>query len=332
MSTFVDQLAHHTGVTPNLIWMLVAVFGLLAFGSAVRAANIFLLARGDASADLSSLAIWWIFFTILIALLLSPPEITLIVFAAVGITGMTEYRKLVARNGFSFAWHVLAALVAVQYVAIAWLPAPVIWLFGPNVWLAAGALLALTRASGGDFLACWQRFSLGALLIAYLPSFAPQLLLIAPERNPVAGSAGFFLFLMLLTGLNDIAQAVAGRRFGKLKSAPYISPHKTWEGYVCGCMVTVLFSVPASILLLPIVGPWVALPFGAVWSPIWAAVALGVCIAGNFGDLIISAIKRQAGVKDSSRLFMRQGGILDRFDSLFLAAPLYYLILYAIVP
>ncbi|EMI15571.1 phosphatidate cytidylyltransferase [Rhodopirellula maiorica SM1] len=104
---------------------------------------------------------------------------------------------------------------------------------------------------------------------------------------------------------------MVGRRFGRRKLTT-VSPKKTWEGFLGGMIVT---SVTAMLL-----GAWLtALP------PLQCLTAgLLLSIAGQMGDLNMSAMKREVGVKDSGNLLPGQGGILDRIDSLTFTAPLFF--------
>lgn len=153
------------------------------------------------------------------------------------------------------------------------------------------------------------------LAVATLP--APMGL---PDTN-----MGWLLLLLVLTGLNDSAQAWWGRGVGRTPLAPRISPGKTWEGLVGGVATTVAVTVPVAPLLtsygrgLPLDG----VAPGQPWM--WAAcLGLVVGLAGTAGDLSASVLKRRAGVKDSGDLLPGHGGVLDRFDSLTLTAPAFY--------
>jgi phosphatidate cytidylyltransferase len=142
------------------------------------------------------------------------------------------------------------------------------------------------------------------------------------------GPAGWFLFLVILREANDIFQAIVGRLFGAHKRhriTPVISPNKTWEGFFGGMLVVVI--------LAPLIAPWLttldqqAGPFSipeSLWpwvAPVLAAIL--VSLAGFFGDINMSAIKRDAGVKDSSNLLPGMGGVIDRVDSLTVTAPVF---------
>jgi len=129
-----------------------------------------------------------------------------------------------------------------------------------------------------------------------------------------AGESGFLLTLGLIAIISatDIGAYFVGRRFGRHKLAPVISPGKTWEGLAGGI-------VTATIV-------WVLFMHSLSW---WVAPL--IAIIAQAGDLFESAIKRQAGVKDSGTLLPGHGGLLDRFDGYMFAAPVYALIVRSIL-
>ena len=126
-------------------------------------------------------------------------------------------------------------------------------------------------------------------------------------------SAGLPLGWFILIWLNDTGAYFAGRRFGRHKLAPSISPGKTWEGWAGGLL--------ASVAVAQLLTSW--MPDEVPWT----LLALVVSVLGPAGDLTESALKRRAGVKDSGTLLPGHGGILDRFDSHIFAAPLAAIVL-----
>ena len=120
------------------------------------------------------------------------------------------------------------------------------------------------------------------------------------------------LLLLLSIMINDASQYVVGKLTGRHALAPSISPKKTWEGFVGGVVVTSLVAALAAPLVAP-------------FGPAMGAL-VGACLAalGLLGDLLVSAIKRDVGVKDTGAVLPGQGGVLDRMDSLILSAPLSY--------
>jgi len=120
------------------------------------------------------------------------------------------------------------------------------------------------------------------------------------------------LFVLVLVWAADIGAYFVGKRFGRVKLAPNISPGKTWEGALGGLFLTAVLVIVSSRWLETDLG--VLLPF-----------CLAVAIISIIGDLTVSMFKRNAGVKDSGRLFPGHGGVLDRIDSVTAAAPLFAL-------
>jgi phosphatidate cytidylyltransferase len=139
---------------------------------------------------------------------------------------------------------------------------------------------------------------------------------------------------VLLVQANDIAQALWGRALGRRKIAPIVSPGKTWEGFLLGVATTLVLSVLLAIPLTPLTEDSVALDIAgaSIEIPYLRAVAAGLIVAlgGFVGDLNMSALKRDLGVKDSGNLLPGQGGVLDRIDSLTFAAPLFFYYVFAL--
>lgn len=120
------------------------------------------------------------------------------------------------------------------------------------------------------------------------------------------------LFALLIVWAADIGAYFVGKGFGRVKLAPRISPGKTWEGVLGGLSaVTVLAAIGSRVLDIDVA---VLLPF-----------CLAVAMISIVGDLTVSMFKRNAGLKDSGRLFPGHGGVLDRIDSVTAAAPLFAL-------
>ena len=119
-------------------------------------------------------------------------------------------------------------------------------------------------------------------------------------------SAFLLIFIVLIIWASDIGAYMVGRRFGKRKLAPALSPNKTIEGSLGGIILAMLVgAIYISIL-----------PSFQYNLPVGMLVA-GICaVSGQFGDLIESGMKREFKVKDSGRILPGHGGILDRFDSL----------------
>ena len=121
------------------------------------------------------------------------------------------------------------------------------------------------------------------------------------------------LGVMAIVWIADIAAYFSGRRFGRRKIAPTISPGKTWEGAIGAAFAVVLYGLVLSRFL-----PHMA----AAHDAVLVMAFLGLTAVSIIGDLFESLLKRQAGLKDSSAILPGHGGVLDRIDSLTSTLPL----------
>ena len=131
----------------------------------------------------------------------------------------------------------------------------------------------------------------------------------------------FVLMPFVVAFIGDSFSMLGGMAFGHKKFAPNVSPNKTWAGFIAGPIGSAL-----GMVLLCLVYKW-------VWSmelPIWyfALVSVVANLFGQLGDLSTSLIKREAGIKDYSHIFLTHGGVLDRFDSTLFLAPVVYAMLF----
>ena len=138
------------------------------------------------------------------------------------------------------------------------------------------------------------------------------------------------VFILFSVWAGDTAAYYVGRKFGRRKLAPVVSPNKTWEGAIASvlasvavaALVTLYHSEISDLFSGPKAGYWISLhaPARMAWGPV---LALGILtnVAAQFGDLFESALKRGAQVKDSGSLLPGHGGVLDRIDALFFAIP-----------
>ena len=127
----------------------------------------------------------------------------------------------------------------------------------------------------------------------------------------------FALMPFVVAFIGDSFSMLGGMAFGHKKFAPNVSPNKTWAGFIAGPIGSAL-----GMVLLCLVCKW-------AWSmelPIWYFALVGVVanLFGQLGDLSTSLIKREAGIKDYSHIFLTHGGVLDRFDSILFIAPVVY--------
>ncbi len=214
---------------------------------------------------------------------------------------------------------VIVLVLCIGAVEAGWFVAPpaALWWIAMLLWVLGGAfaLRAGVSAWAGHPRLVRQGIGVFGLVLAWL-AFA----------DARAVGINFLLSVLCLVWMADIAAYFGGRRFGRRKLAPAISPGKSWEG---------VYSGMAGVLLLAIVGAFVIdRRFGVDSASLYALVFDRLGVAGAIvalvflaamsvtGDLIESLVKRSAGAKDSSRLLPGHGGVLDRIDALLPVVPL----------
>ena len=128
-----------------------------------------------------------------------------------------------------------------------------------------------------------------------------------------------------MTWINDTFAYFGGRKFGKHKLIPRISPGKTREGTLSGLAGSILTSYLYGHFVFE---QWLGLPFGIIAGVVGGLL---ICVGATVGDLAESLLKREAGVKDSGSLLPGHGGVLDRFDALYFTLPIAYWFLYVVL-
>ena len=119
------------------------------------------------------------------------------------------------------------------------------------------------------------------------------------------------LYFVLVVQASDVLQYIWGKTLGKHKIAPAVSPNKTWEGFLGGVATATLLGTAL----------WWATPF-TPWQA--AGMSFAITLMGFAGGLVMSAIKRDRGVKDYGTLIKGHGGVMDRIDSLCFSAPVFF--------
>jgi phosphatidate cytidylyltransferase len=256
--------------------------------------------------------VWWSFWSF-----------TLLVAAAAAL-GLNELYAAFNRGGYQAqtapgmaAVTVMIGVAIIRALTALDLTAPALAL----VVMVSLAMFAPRHAQHG-VVAEWALTISGAIYIGGLLGFLILMRaletplrdgLLAPLQ-PQPGAAWIALVLMTTWG-QDVCAYFVGKRWGRRRMAPSLSPRKTWEG-AAGGMVGAL------------AGAFVALALFGLPLSLWATTLIGIAagIVGPIGDLSESFIKRQAGLKDAGTLIPGHGGVLDRIDSLLFTAPTVYML------
>jgi phosphatidate cytidylyltransferase len=300
------------GIPANVVYATAGVYALLIVASAI----VWMLSRRDESGKYRELkdrvrSWWWMIGAFTLAMLAS--RVVAIVFLAfISYLALKEYLSLIPtrridRGVLLFAY--LAIPIQFYWAAIDWYGMFIVFI---PVWtfLFFPALMALRGETQG-FLRAVGTLSWGLMMTVFTLSHMAFLLVAGDAANLVAGGLGLLFFLVMLTQFNDVAQYTWGKLTGRHKVTPTVSPKKTWEGLIGGIATTTL--------LASLIGPYLT-PMDFRWS---ALAGLTIGLSGFLGDITMSAMKRDLGVKDTGGLIPGHGGILDRVDSLTYAAPVF---------
>jgi len=248
---------------------------------------------------------WLILAPMMAAPVLLGPGWTML---AVGALSILCYREFARATGL-FRERIVSATVVVGLLLITFSSLDNWYMAMAALWpltIAAMMVLAILSDRPKGYL---QRVGLGALGFMICGVFLGHLSYLANDLNYRA----IFFWLVICVELNDVLAYVCGKSFGRSNLAPNTSPNKTLAGAIGAAIITTLL---AAILARFV--------FQGTKLNAWPhAIAMGLLISvlGQFGDLLMSSVKRDIGIKDMAVTFPGHGGFLDRFDSLLLVAP-----------
>jgi phosphatidate cytidylyltransferase len=299
--------------TPEVYWILGALLTAVSLASLVG----YLLKRrqpeNPAVENLNArIRSWWVMIFVGGGALLAGRIAIILLFAFISFLTLREFvtQAPVRRADHSALFICFFLALPVQYVliGIGWYGLFSIWI--PVYCFLALAVVAAVFTDTERFLDRTAATQWGLILCVYCISHIPALMTLRipgyENRAPL-----LMVFVVLIAQVSDIMQYVWGKAIGRHRVLPTLSPSKTVEGLVGG----VLSATALGALL------WRLTPF-QVWQA--GLMALLIAILGFLGGLVLSAIKRDRGIKDWSSLIDGHGGMLDRMDSLCFSAPVFF--------
>jgi phosphatidate cytidylyltransferase len=301
---------------PNLLLLFGGVLALLVVASVIgailkRTAKTESTERVVANLNSRTRA-WWKMSAVFAFTLLVGKTGSLVLFTLLSFLALREYITLVPtrRGDHRTLFWTFFIITPLQYYLIG-----INWYGFFAVLIPAFAFVFIPAriALAGDtehFLERAAKIQFGLMICAYCLSHAPALLILRIPNYEGHGAV-LLLYLVLVDQISDVLQYVWGKLLGRHKIAPNVSPNKTWEGFVGGVATATLLGALLS---------W-ATPFTR-WQS--AGMSFAITLMGFLGGLVMSAIKRDAGVKDFGAIIEGHGGILDRIDSLCFAAPVFF--------
>lgn len=251
---------------------------------------------------------WWIMAFVFVLAVGAPLWAALTFVCFVSFVALREYISLIpTRKADRFALLMAFIAVPLQYFWVwrQWYGMFIIFI-PVHAFLFIHLKMVLEGETKG-FLQAASSIQWGLMITVFSLSHMAYFMVL-PQNEPMVGRS-LLLFLVFLTQINDVAQFCFGKAFGKSPILPKVSPKKTVEGFLGGVLTT----VSLAYFLAPGLTPFQ--PLQAI------AAGLIISVGGFFGDVTMSAVKRDLGIKDASNLIPGHGGILDRIDSLTYTAP-----------
>lgn len=300
-------------LTASVVWATAGIFAVLAVATAAASILASLRLQRDHGELTARIWTWWVMVGVFSVALMLGRTAMLVFFGLVSFLALKEYLSVIPTRRADrrvLLWAYLAIPVQYYWVGAEWYGMFVIFIPIYMFLLLPLPMLIVGETQG--FLKAIGTLHWGLMATVFSVSHAAFLLVLPAAGNPIGGGAGLLLFLLILTEANDVAQYVWGKLLGRFKVIPSVSPGKTWEGLIGGVVTTAALSAALAPWLTPL----------TLQHAFIVGLLLGV--AGFIGDITVSAIKRDLGIKDSGATLPGHGGILDRLDSLTYTAPLFF--------
>jgi len=300
--------------TTNLLFA--GAFGVLVVASLIGALLKWRIAGGHKHAVIDNLnsriKAWWVMVLLIGLSVLFGRAGVILLFAFISFAALREYITLAyTRAGDHMALALMFYVALPMQYFLIWIE----WYGLYSIFIPVHIFLVLPILStlSGDtnrFLERTAKMQWGLMICVFCISHLPAL-----TTLEIPGFEGrnllLIIYLIVVVQGSDVLQYVWGKLLGKRKVAPELSPSKTWEGLILGVASATLLG--ASLYWITPFTPWQS-----------ALISLAICAMGFLGGLVMSAIKRDRGVKDWGSMIEGHGGMLDRLDSVVFAAPMFF--------
>lgn len=302
--------------SPHLIWLLSGAAGILILASIIGEVLRLRLSPDGTNPVIENLnariAAWWVMVILLAVAFIAGKPGVILLFALCSFAALREFLTLTTHtrgDHLSLAACFFVVLPLQYYfVLIDWYGMYAVFI-PVYVFLLLPVLSAL-RGSTQSFLVRVAETQWALMICVYCVSHVPALLSLTipgfEGRNVI-----LIAYLIFIVQLSDVMQYVWGKLLGRTKIAPSLSPSKTWEGFIGGALTATVVGTAL----------WWMTPFSMIQA---AGMCLLLTLMGFFGGLVMSAIKRDKGVKDWGHLIAGHGGFIDRLDSVIFAAPIFF--------
>ena len=300
----------------DLLIVIALIFGILTFASAL----FYVIGKSKPNANLKELKArtksWWFMASVFILATIVNTNISYI---AIAFLSFVAFRELYSLLGFrdsdrrAIFWAFISIPIQYYLAYIGWYGAFIIFI--PVVMFLILPLRLVLKGNTDGIIKSMSLLQWTLMLTVFGISHMAYLLSLTEIDGFNSGGRGLLLFLVFLTEINDVMQFTWGKLLGKHKIIPKISPNKTWEGFIGGLISTTIIGYFLGFLT-PLTDIQVLF------------VSFMIAFSGFVGDIVISSVKRDIGVKDMGNSIPGHGGVLDRIDSLAYTAPVFFHIVY----
>jgi phosphatidate cytidylyltransferase len=299
--------------------MILVILGVLVFATALF--GIWKKIRPGVQVDelMTRTKSWWVMASVFSTAAILHPFISFAAFALLSFVALRELSRISKHSRPEdrsiLLWAYLSIPVQYYFAYNGWLVAFLVFI--PIGMFTLLPFLLVLKGQVQDIARSMSILPTHLMLTVYSISHLAFLLSLPELPGFNAGGRGLLLFVVFLTEMNDVFQFTWGKLFGRRKIIEKISPNKTWAGFIGGLVSTIAAAYFLRFLT----------PFSEI-----QALLSGLLIAcmGFVGDVIVSAIKRDFGIKDTGTAIKGHGGVLDRIDSLAISAPFFFYFVYLI--
>lgn len=316
MQKFIDAL--FPTLSDELVYIILLIIALLSVVSLVLLIIGKIYPKANIAELKSRTKSWWIMSAIFIGAVFISYKVS---YVCLAFLSFAAFRELYSVLGFrdsdrrAIFWGLIAIPIQYYLAYIAWYGAFIIFI--PVVMFLLIPVRMVLKGETKGIIKSMAQMQWILLLSVFGISHLAYLLSLPELDGFNAGGRGLLMFLIFLTEINDVMQFVWGKLFGKHKIVPKVSPNKTWQGFIGGMLSTVVIGYLLRFLT-PLSVPEVLF------------VSAMIALAGFAGDIVVSAIKRDKGIKDMGDTIPGHGGIFDRIDSLSYTAPVFFHLIYYI--
>ena len=301
----------------EVTFIILLIIGLLVFATLL----FFIWGKLKPEANLIELKLrtksWWTMATVFILAIVINPIISYFAFGLLSFMALREI-STISKNVRDvdrrvMIWCYIA--IPIQFMLAYNGCFNLFVIFIPVVMFIFISFMLVIRAETTEIGRSMSVIPTQLMLTVFSLSHLAFLLSLPPIAGFNAGGRGLLLFVVFITEINDVFQFTWGKLLGRHAIIPKISPNKTWDGFIGGVLTTTVLGYFLRFLT----------PFSVVESLV---VSFVIACAGFVGDVVVSAVKRDIGLKDTGTLIPGHGGILDRIDSLAITSVVFFHIVY----